>query len=91
MDGASMLPKEFRHMAIAEYYMEELDAPPKEDWCTFKGTIYDIYTGLSWLSHNNHKTIKMVLKDLTACFEAGVIYTGKKLNRNQDRNQTRLC
>jgi hypothetical protein len=70
-----MLQPDARRLAIATYYLGELDAPPPEEWHERNGTIYDIYSAFSWLTHNNHKTIAMVLEDVNWCAENGVVYT----------------
>ena len=42
----------------------------------YRGTIYDIYTGLG-LNPNNHGKILRVLIDVNTCAELGIEYTGE--------------
>ena len=82
----AVLPEEAKRLAIAVFYIEELNAPPKSEWTEHKGTVYDIYSHFSWLSQNNHDTILMVLTDVNWCAAHGVEYDGK---RKQDKPRCR--
>jgi hypothetical protein len=72
-----VLSKRAQRLAIAFYYYETLDAPPKEEWKQPMGTIYQIRHGLR-LSRGQHNTVKRVLENLLQCIEAGVEYDGER-------------
>ena len=76
-----LLPVEAQRLRIAYYYLDDLGAPPEDEWKQYQGTIYDIYTGVSGLGQNNYNMIVATLKELHRCAKAGVEYTGKTKSR----------
>eukprot|EP01046_Picozoa_sp_COSAG06_P044010 COSAG06_NODE_5860_length_3241_cov_9.433164_2_plen_781_part_01 len=74
----ALLGEKARRLQIAIYFLEECDAPAREEWKVRKGTVYDIYSNIRGLGQNDRGTILMVLNDLLTCAEAGVEYTGER-------------
>ena len=64
-------------LAIAKYYTDVLDTPPKFKWIGQNGTIATIARTLK-ISKGSSRMILNVLNDVTACLEEGLEYDGSR-------------
>ena len=70
--------EQHRRIAIYCFYMDTLDAPPKEDWLGYEGTVTLISRALD-IPKGSRASVLRVLEDVTRCHREGWHFTGERL------------
>ncbi|ETV77790.1 hypothetical protein H257_08631 [Aphanomyces astaci] len=65
-----------KRQAWAVYFIETLNAPPSDEWTTYRGAIWSIMKTFSVLS-GSYGSVLSVLQDVAECAVAGVAYAAE--------------
>ncbi|RHZ01741.1 hypothetical protein DYB35_011697 [Aphanomyces astaci] len=65
-----------KRQAWAVYFIETLNAPPSDEWTTYRGAIWSIMKTFS-VPSGSYGSVLSVLQDVAECAVAGVAYAGE--------------